>query len=88
MHDVIWEGTGSAAKIEGITQGGKTGTATGEGGATTHGWFAGYFQLNNKMYTLEVAVPNINGVDENGKELGGGNTAAPIYRDIIKSLME
>lgn len=88
MYDVIWQGTGSAAKIEGITQGGKTGTATGEGGATTHGWFAGYFELNNKMYTLVVVAPNINGVDANGNELGGGNTAAPIYRDIIKSLME
>ena len=88
MHDVIWEGTGSAAKIEGITQGGKTGTATGEGGATTHGWFAGYFELNDKMYTLVVVAPNINGVDANGNDLGGGNTAAPIYRDIIKSLME
>ena len=88
MQDVIWKGTGSAAKIEGITQGGKTGTATGEGGATTHGWFAGYFELNNKMYTLVVVAPNINGVDANGNELGGGNTAAPIYRDIIKSLME
>ena len=40
MHDVIWQGTGSAAKIEDITQGGKTGTSTGEGGATIHGWFA------------------------------------------------
>ena len=88
MQNVIWQGTGSAAKIEGITQGGKTGTATGEGGATTHGWFAGYFELNNKMYTLVVVAPNINGVDANGNELGGGNTAAPIYRDIIKSLME
>ncbi|CAM2078056.1 MAG: penicillin-binding transpeptidase domain-containing protein [uncultured Clostridium sp.] len=88
MYDVIWEGTGSAAKIEGITQGGKTGTATGEGGATTHGWFAGYFELNDKMYTLVVVAPNINGVDANGNDLGGGNTAAPIYRDIIKSLME
>lgn len=88
MYDVIWQGTGSAAKIEGITQGGKTGTATGEGGATTHGWFAGYFELNNKMYTLVVVAPNINGIDANGNELGGGNTAAPIYRDIIKSLME
>lgn len=88
MYDVIWEGTGSAAKIEGITQGGKTGTSTGEGGATTHGWFAGYFELNDKMYTLVVVAPNINGVDANGNDLGGGNTAAPIYRDIIKSLME
>ena len=88
MYDVIWQGTGSAAKIEGITQGGKTGTATGEGGATTHGWFAGYFELNGKIYTLVISVPNIKGVDQNGNELGGGNTAAPIYREIIKSLMQ
>lgn len=87
MYDVIWKGTGYEAKIEGITQGGKTGTATGEGGATTHGWFAGYFEVNNKMYTLVVVAPNINGVDKNGKELGGGNTAAPVYREIIKALM-
>ena len=88
MYDVIWQGTGSAAKIEGITQGGKTGTATGEGGATTHGWFAGYFELNGKIYTLVISVPNIKGVDQNGNELGGGNTAATIYREIIKSLMQ
>lgn len=88
MNDVIWKGTGYEAKIEGITQGGKTGTATGEGGATTHGWFAGYFELNNKMYTLVIVAPNISGVDENGKELGGGNTAAPIYREIVKALIK
>lgn len=88
MSNVIGKGTGIAAKIEGITQGGKTGTATGEGGGTTHGWFAGYFELDNKLYTLVVVAPNINGVDANGNELGGGNTAAPIYRDIIKALMK
>ena len=71
-----------------LNQGGKTGSATGEGGATTHGWFAGYFQLNNKLYTLVVVTPNINGVDEDGNELGGGSTAAPIYREIIKTLMQ
>lgn len=88
MYDVIWNGTGTLAQVKGINQGGKTGTATGEGGATTHGWFAGYFQLNNKLYTLVVVTPNINGVDEDGNELGGGSTAAPIYREIIKTLMQ
>ena len=44
--------------------------------------------MNNTIYTLVVVAPNINGMDINGNELGGGNTAAPIYRDIIKSLME
>ena len=88
MHNVIWNGTGTLAQVKGINQGGKTGSATGEGGATTHGWFAGYFELNNKLYTLVVVTPNINGVDEDGNELGGGSTAAPIYREIIKTLMQ
>ena len=44
--------------------------------------------MNNTMYTLVVVAPNINGVDANGNELGGGNTAAPIYRDVIKSLIQ
>lgn len=87
MYDVIWKGTGYAAKIDGIIQGGKTGTSTGEGGATTHGWFAGYFELDGKMYTLVVLAPNINGVDSEGKELGGGNTATPIYKDVVEALL-
>ena len=87
LQAVVEEGTGYAAGIDGYTIGGKTGTATGEGGATTHGWFAGYFELDNKLYTLVIVAPNINGVDENGTELAGGNTAAPIYREIIKALI-
>lgn len=87
MYDVIWKGTGYAAKIDGIIQGGKTGTSTGEGGATTHGWFAGYFELDGKMYTLVVLAPNINGVDSEGKDLGGGNTATPIYKDVVEALL-
>ena len=87
MKNVVLNGTGTEAKVDGIIEGGKTGTATGEGGATTHGWFAGYFELNNNEYTLVVVTPNIKGRNENGVELAGGNTAAPIFREIIKSLI-
>ena len=87
MKNVVLNGTGTEAKVDGIIEGGKTGTATGEGGATTHGWFAGYFELNNNEYTLVVVTPNIQGRNENGVELAGGNTAAPIFREIIKSLI-
>lgn len=86
MKNVILNGTGIEAKVDGIVEGGKTGTATGEGGATTHGWFAGYFEVNNKEYTLVIVTPNIKGKNESGIELAGGNTAAPIFREIIKSL--
>ena len=86
MSKVIWEGSGFEAKVEGVNIGGKTGTSTGNGG-TNHGWFAGYFELNNNEYTLVVVTPNIQGRNENGVELAGGNTAAPIFREIIKSLI-
>lgn len=88
MYDVIWKGTGYEAKVEGINQGGKTGTSTGEGGATNHGWFAGYFEMNDKKYTLVIVAPNIGDMHPDGRELGGGNTGAPIFRDIINTLIK
>lgn len=91
MHDVIWKGTGYEAKVEGINQGGKTGTSTGtasDGSKTNHGWFAGYFELGEHKYTLVVIAPNIPDMHPDGRELGGGNTGAPIYRQIIYSLMD
>ena len=33
-----------------------------------------------------VFVPNIQSNKENGEELGGGSTAAPIFKDIVKKL--
>lgn len=88
MYDVIWKGTGYEAKVEGVNQGGKTGTSTGEGGATNHGWFAGYFDMDGKKYTLVVIAPNIGDTHPDGRELGGGNTGAPIFRDIINTLIK
>lgn len=88
MSDVIWLGTGYEARVEGINEGGKTGTSTGEGGGTNHGWFAGYFEYNGQKYTLVVVAPNIGETHPDGRELGGGNTGAPIFRDIVNSLIK
>ncbi|VYT77303.1 penicillin-binding protein 2 [Clostridium tertium] len=85
MAKVIWQGSGFEAKVEGVNIGGKTGTSTGSGG-TNHGWFAGYFEMNNKYYTLVVIAPNIGEKHPDGRELGGGNTGAPIFRDIVTEL--
>ncbi|MCF0148372.1 MAG: penicillin-binding protein 2 [Clostridium sp.] len=85
MSKVIWEGSGFEAKVEGVNIGGKTGTSTGHGGIN-HGWFAGYFELNNKKYTIIVIAPNIGNKHPDGRELGGGNTGAPIFRDIVTEL--
>ncbi|MGL5380493.1 penicillin-binding transpeptidase domain-containing protein [Clostridium sp.] len=87
MHKVIWEGSGFEAKVDGVDVGGKTGTATGNGG-TNHGWFAGYFVKDGKKYSLVVIAPNIGEKHPDGRELGGGNTGAPIFRDVVKTLTE
>jgi cell division protein FtsI/penicillin-binding protein 2 len=87
MQKVISEGSGFEAKVEDILVGGKTGTSTGNGG-TNHGWFAGYFEMNNKKYTIVVIVPNIGEKHPDGRELGGGNTGAPIFREVVNLLTE
>lgn len=85
LQKVISEGSGFEAKVEDVIVGGKTGTSTGNGG-TNHGWFAGYFEMNNKKYTIVVLAPNIGEKHPDGRELGGGNTGAPIFRDIVNTL--
>lgn len=87
MSKVIWEGSGFEAKVEGVNIGGKTGTSTGSGG-TNHGWFAGYFELDGEKYTIVVIAPNIGEKHPDGRELGGGNTGAPIFRDIVTELIK
>ena len=85
MIDVVSSGTGKKAAVEGTIVGGKTGSATGSNN-TTHGWFTGYFTINNKTYTMTVFVPDINGIYDMGEEAGGGNTAAPIFGEIVKEI--
>lgn len=86
MKEVVIRGTGIKAYIADLDIGGKTGSATASDG-NTHGWFSGYFKFNNKTYTMVVFIPNIELQNlETNVELGGGDTAAPIFKDIVKTL--
>lgn len=86
MKEVVIKGTGINAYIKGMEIGGKTGSATGNEGQT-HGWFAGYFNIGNKSYTMIVFTPEIKSRDGSiNEDLGGGDTAAPIFKDIVKIL--
>ena len=85
MRNVVLKGTGTKADIKGINIGGKTGSATGSDNKT-HGWFAGYFIYKNKNYTMVIFTPELEGIDENNEEAGGGNTAAPIFKEIVKNI--
>lgn len=87
MRQVVIKGTGIKAYAGDLDIGGKTGTSTGSEGQT-HGWFAGYFSVGEKNYTMVVFTPDIQskGNTNNNEDLGGGDTAAPIFKDIVKSL--
>ena len=86
MRQVVIKGTGIKAYIGDLDIGGKTGSATGSEGQT-HGWFAGYFSIGEKNYSMVVFTPEIQAIkDANSQELGGGDTAAPIFKDVVKKL--
>lgn len=86
MRQVIIKGTGIKAYIGDLDVGGKTGSSTGVD-KQTHGWFAGFFDIGEKKYTMVVFTPDIKSKSITGnEELGGGDTAAPIFKDIVKKL--
>lgn len=88
MVNVVQNGTGVNAKVDGYVIGGKTGSATSGAGNSVHAWFVGFFTYEDVQYTMVVFVPNIGESDENGVELGGGNTAAPIFSDIVENIIK
>lgn len=85
MREVISMGSAYEAKVDSVEQGGKTGTAQGNNGLF-HGWFGGYFVLDDVKYGLVIIAPEIGEKHPDGRELGGGNTGAPIFKDIINKL--
>ena len=86
LRDCVDSGSGIRAKVDGVEIGGKTGTT--QSGKESHGWFLGYFEVDGEFYNMVVFLPNINEKEENGFDLGGGNTAAPIFKDIVLELLK
>ena len=88
MTQVVKNGTGKKAYMDNVIIGGKTGSATGSNGKT-HGWFTGYFMKDNKKYTMIVFTPDIELIkNANNNDAGGGDTAAPIFKDIVEKLCD
>jgi peptidoglycan glycosyltransferase len=81
MLRVVSGGTGTAAQVSGLTVGGKTGTAeTGVQGSNTV-WFICFAGPENgePEVAVAVAVEQVNST--------GGQTAAPIARDVLQALL-
>jgi len=81
MKDVVKNGTGTRAKVDGLTIAGKTGSAEGSsnGMDVTHAWFTGYIDDDRYPYAVSVLV-----------EAGGtgGSVAAPVAQKIFTYLKQ
>jgi len=78
MTNVVKEGTGTAAALEGIDVGGKTGTAE-RGGPINQAWFIGFAPAKNPRVAIAVTVEKTTGQ--------GGTVAAPIAKQVMQSLL-
>ena len=79
MKDVVQNGTGTRARVDGLTIAGKTGSAEGNvnGRAVTHAWFTGYIDSDALPYAVCVMV------EEGGS---GGSVAAPVAQKVFAYL--
>ncbi len=86
MRNVVADpnGTGTAARIPGITVAGKTGTAEAPGGPP-HTWFIAFAPAEAPRYAIAVIVER--GGDLNS-ESTGGKVAAPVAAQVLTSLLK
>ena len=88
MVDVVNNGTGKVASIEGMDIGGKTGTTTylDKGIPKSDGWFVGFFNINQTNYSMVVFVNDIKMNIQGVADEEAASTAAPIFKEIVNAL--
>jgi peptidoglycan glycosyltransferase len=79
MQNVVDEGTGTAARLNGLTVAGKTGTAeTGVAGVNT-AWFIAFAPVQDPKIAVAVVVEHT--------PLFGGQVSAPIAASVIEAYL-
>ncbi|MFE0453312.1 peptidoglycan D,D-transpeptidase FtsI family protein [Streptomyces sp. NPDC058914] len=83
------QGTGGKAKIDGVTVGGKTGTAQHglNNSEKPYAWFISYAKLSDGSAPVAVAVVVEDG-SANRDDISGGGLAAPIAKDVMKAVID
>ncbi|WP_449240700.1 peptidoglycan D,D-transpeptidase FtsI family protein [Desulfoscipio gibsoniae] len=81
LREVTESGVGQKAALPGAGSAGKTGSAqvSGYNGEKVDAWFTGYVPADNPHYVITVLVRSGN---------SGGDTAAPVFREIAARCLE
>ncbi|MFE9707162.1 peptidoglycan D,D-transpeptidase FtsI family protein [Streptomyces sp. NPDC005930] len=89
METVVEDGTGTNAQIDGVTVGGKTGTAQhGENNSKNpYAWFISYAKGEDGSSPVAVAVviEDDNAVRD---DISGGGLAAPIAKNVMEAVID
>ncbi|MDH6585932.1 peptidoglycan glycosyltransferase [Streptomyces sp. SAI-133] len=88
METVVEKGTGTTAQIDGVTVGGKTGTAQhGENNSKNpYAWFISYAKVGDSApVAVAVVVQDDNAVREN---ISGSGLAAPIAKSVMEAVID
>ncbi len=81
MKAVVEDGTGSPAQIDGLTIGGKTGTAQTAPDRPPYAWFVGYAEEPSV-----AIVAFVEDADVARDDISGGRLAAPIFKAVLEAL--
>ncbi|MGW0765129.1 peptidoglycan D,D-transpeptidase FtsI family protein [Streptomyces sp. NPDC002676] len=89
METVVKDGTGTNALIDGVTVGGKTGTAQhGENNSKTpYAWFTSYGKSDSGGKEVAVAVM-VEQSDAARSEVSGNGLAAPVAKAMMKAALK
>ncbi|CAM5623912.1 penicillin-binding protein 2 [Streptomyces violaceorubidus] len=89
METVVKDGTGTNAQIDGVTVGGKTGTAQHgvDNSENPYAWFISYAKTDDGSSPVAVAVVI---EDENASrdDISGGGLAAPIAKNVMEAVID
>ncbi|MEV0978687.1 penicillin-binding protein 2 [Streptomyces sp. NPDC049915] len=88
METVVKDGTGKNAQIDGVTVGGKTGTAQHgvENSENPYAWFLSYAKLADGSSPVAVAVV-VEDEAANRDDISGGGLAAPIAKSVMEAVI-
>jgi peptidoglycan glycosyltransferase len=89
METVVEDGTGTNAKIDGVTVGGKTGTAQHgvDNSENPYAWFISYAKGEDGGSPVAVAVV-IEDENANRDDISGGGLAAPIAKSVMEAVID